>query len=110
VGHIAGDAFGINGAKAMGVSTPVDPYPATAIGGLETGVGVLKMASAYGTFVASGIHREPYSVERLERSSFGESASVYDHKVEGKRVLSDNQVAATEVLRRVIESDTAKRS
>ena len=99
----------IETAKAMGVTTPVDPYPATAIGGLETGVGVLEMASAYGTFVASGIHREPYTVERVERSSFGESASVYDHKVEGSRVLSDNQAAAaTEVLRRVVQSGTAK--
>jgi penicillin-binding protein 1A len=96
-------------AKAMGVTTPVDPYPATAIGGLGTGVGVLEMASAYATFAASGIHREPYAVERVERSSFGESGSVYDHKVEGRRVLSGNQAAAaTEVLRRVVQSGTAK--
>ncbi len=80
---------------AMGVTTPVDPYPATAIGGLGTGVSALEMASAYATFAASGIHRKPYAVERIEQSDFGESKADYDHKVEGSRVLSDNQAAAT---------------
>ena len=96
-------------AREMGVTTPVDPYPATAIGGLETGVSALEMASAYATFAASGIYREPYTIERADRLSFGESESVYDHKLEGRRVLSSNQAAAaTEVLRRVVQSDTAK--
>lgn len=95
-------------AAAMGVTTPVDPYPATAIGGLGTGVSALEMASAYATFAASGIHREPYAVELVEKSSFGESESVFDHKLEGRRVLSGNQAAAgTEVLRRVVQSGTA---
>jgi penicillin-binding protein 1A len=95
-------------AAAMGVTTPVDPYPSTAIGGLGTGVSALEMASAYATFAASGIHRDPYSVELVEKSSFGESESVYDHKLEGRRVLSGNQAAAaTEVLRRVVQSGTA---
>jgi penicillin-binding protein 1A len=85
----------------MGVTTPVDPYLATAIGGLGTGVSALEMASAYATFAASGIYREPYAVERIVRSDFGESKAVYDHKVEGSRVLSGNEAAAaTEVLRR----------
>jgi membrane peptidoglycan carboxypeptidase len=95
-------------AAAMGVTTPVDPYPATAIGGLGTGVSALEMASAYATFAANGIHREPYAVELVEKSNFGESESVYDHKLEGRRVLSGNQAAVgTEVLRRVVRSGTA---
>jgi penicillin-binding protein 1A len=95
-------------AKAMGLTTPVDPYPATAIGGLETGVSALEMASAYATFAAGGIHREPYAIERIDSSSFGESDPVYDHKVEGRRVLSGNQAAAaTEVLKNVVQSGTA---
>jgi membrane peptidoglycan carboxypeptidase len=98
----------IETAAAMGITTPLDPYPSTAIGGLGTGVSALDMASAYATFAASGIHRDPYAIERVERSSFGESESVYDHKVEGRRVLSGNQAAAaTEVLRRVVQSGTA---
>jgi membrane peptidoglycan carboxypeptidase len=95
-------------AAAMGVTTPVDPYPVTAIGGLGTGVSALEMASAYATFAASGIHCEPYAVELVDKSNFGESESVYDHKLEGRRVLSGNQTAAgTEVLRRVVQSGTA---
>ena len=95
-------------AAAMGVTTPVDPYPSTAIGGLGTGVSALEMASAYATFAANGIYREPYAVETAERTSFGKSESVYDHKVEGRRVLSSNQAAAaTEVLRRVVQGGTA---
>lgn len=97
----------IETAAAMGITTPLDPYPSTAIGGLGTGVSSLDMASAYATFAASGIHRAPYAIERVDRSSFGESGSVYDHKVEGRRVLSGNQAAAaTEVLRRVVQSGT----
>jgi membrane peptidoglycan carboxypeptidase len=95
-------------AAAMGVTTPVDSYPATAIGGLGTGVSALEMASAYATFAANGIHREPYAVELIDKSDFGKSESVYDHKLEGRRVLSGNQAAAgTEVLRRVVRSGTA---
>ncbi|CAA9452356.1 MAG: Multimodular transpeptidase-transglycosylase [uncultured Rubrobacteraceae bacterium] len=95
-------------ARQMGVTAPVDPYPSTALGGLGSGVSVLEMASAYSTFAASGIHREPYALERAEHLSFGESEPVYDHKVEGDRVLSSNQAAAAnEAMRGVVQSGTA---
>lgn len=95
-------------ARSMGVTTPVDPYPSTAIGGLDTGVSALEMASAYATFASGGIYREPYAIERMESLNFGESEPVYDHKVEGRRVLTDNQAAeATEVLRKVVQDGTA---
>ncbi len=94
--------------REMGVTAPVDLYPATAIGGLGTGVSVLEMASVYSTFAASGIHREPYALERVEHLSFGESEPVYDHKVEGDRVLSSNQAAAAnEAMRGGVKSGTA---
>ncbi len=96
-------------ANAMGLTTPIDPYPATAIGGLQTGVSALEMASAYATFAAGGIHRKPYAIERVDTLNFGESNSVYDHKVEGRRILSSNQAAAgAEVLKKVVQSGTAK--
>jgi penicillin-binding protein 1A len=66
------------------------------------------MASAYATFAASGLYREPFSVERVDRLSFGESEPVYNHVDRGQRVLSSNQAAAaTEVLRRVVQGGTA---
>jgi penicillin-binding protein 1A len=95
-------------AKALGVTTPVDPYPSTAIGGLGVGVSPLDMASAYATFAGGGIHREPYAFERVDRVSYGESETVYDHRIFGRRVMTGNQAAvATQVLRRVVEDGTA---
>jgi len=92
----------------LGITTPVEPYPSTAIGGLGVGVSPLDMASAYATFAGGGIHREPYSVERLERVSYGEVETAYDHRIGGRRVLTGDQAAiATGVLRGVVESGTA---
>ncbi len=95
-------------AKDMGITSKIDPFASTAIGGLREGVSPLEMASAYATFAAGGIHREPYSVERIDRVSFGDRDAAYDHRVEGKRVLLDEQAgAANEVLRGVVQDGTA---
>ena len=95
-------------AEDLGITTPVDPYPSTAIGGLGTGVSPLDMASAYSTFAGGGIHREPYSIESIDRNSYGEEETVYDHQIGGQRVLTGNQAAIeTEVLRGVVEDGTA---
>jgi penicillin-binding protein 1A len=95
-------------AKALGIRSPIDPYPSTAIGGLGVGVSPLEMASAYATFAGGGIHREPYAVERVERVSYGESEPLYDHRIAGQRVMTGNQAAAlNEVLRGVVEEGTA---
>jgi penicillin-binding protein 1A len=95
-------------AEDLGITTPVDPYPSTAIGGLGSGVSPLDMASAYSTFAGGGIHREPYSIESIDRNSYGESEMVYDHRIGGRRVLTGNQAAVeTQVLRGVVEDGTA---
>ena len=95
-------------AEDLGITTPVDPYPSTAIGGLRTGVSPLDMASAYSTFAGGGIHREPYSIESIDRNSYGESETIYDHQIGGERVLTGSQAAvATQVLRGVVEDGTA---
>ncbi|MCA1688394.1 MAG: penicillin-binding protein, partial [Actinobacteria bacterium] len=95
-------------ARALGIESPIEPYPATAIGGLGVGVSPLEMASAYATFASGGIHREPYAVERIESVSYGESEPVYDHRLAGQRVITGNEAAAVnEVLRGVVEDGTA---
>ncbi|HEX2740234.1 MAG TPA: transglycosylase domain-containing protein [Rubrobacter sp.] len=92
----------------LGITTQVEPYPSTAIGGLGTGVSPLDMASAYSTFAGGGIHREPYSIENIDRNSYGESETVYDHRIGGRRVLTGNEAAvANQVLRGVVEEGTA---
>ncbi len=95
-------------AEAMGITTPVEPYPSTSIGGLGTGVSVLDMASSYATFGGAGIYREPYAVEEVDRLDFGTKEQLYDHRVSGRRVLSGNQAAvANDILREVVEDDEA---
>jgi penicillin-binding protein 1A len=95
-------------AEDLGITTPVEPYPSTAIGGLGSGVSPLDMASAYSTFAGGGIHREPYSIERIDRNSYGQGETLYDHQISGRRVLTGNEAAvATEVLRGVVEDGTA---
>lgn len=95
-------------ARDLGISRPVEPYPSTAIGGLGVGVSPLDMASAYATFAGGGIYREPYAIERIEHTSFGEGETVYDHRISGRRVMSGNQAAAaSQVLRGVVEDGTA---
>ncbi len=100
----------VDTAKALGVTSEVDPYPSTAIGGLGEGVSVLDMASAYATLDGGGVYREPYAVERVEKTGFGDVEPVYDHRIEGRRVMSTNQAAAaTQALRGVVENGTASR-
>lgn len=97
-----------NTAEALGITTPVDPYPSTAIGGLGTGVSVLDMASSYATFAGAGIYREPYAVESVDRLDFGHEEQLYDHRVSDRRVLTGNQAAvATDIIRGVVEDDAA---
>jgi penicillin-binding protein 1A len=92
----------------LGITTPVDPYPSTAIGGLGSGVSPLDMASAYSTFAGGGIHRDPYSIESIDRNSYGQQQTIYDHQIGGQRVLTGNQAAVeTQVLRGVVEDGTA---
>ena len=95
-------------AGALGITTPVEPYPSTAIGGLGVGASPLDMAAAYSTFAGGGISREPYSVERVYRADFGRTTTVYDHRVSGRRALTGNAAAAANrVLRGVVEDGTA---
>jgi membrane peptidoglycan carboxypeptidase len=95
-------------AEDLGITSPVDLYPSTAIGGLGTGVSPLDMASAYSTFAEAGIHHKPYSIESIDRNSYGQRGTVYDHEIRGQRALSGNEAAVeTQVLRGVVDDGTA---
>ncbi len=52
-------------AKALGVMTKLDGYPAETLGGLTIGVSPLEMASAYSTLAAGGVHRDPVAIRRV---------------------------------------------
>ncbi|QYJ14350.1 Penicillin-binding protein 2D [Rubrobacter xylanophilus DSM 9941] len=97
-------------ARELGIESPVEPYPSTAIGGLGVGVSPLEMASAYATFAGGGVYREPYAVRSVRRVAYGEGEELYGHPISGRRVLGGNQAAAvTDVLRGVVERGTASR-
>ena len=95
-------------AHDLGLTSELDTYPSTAIGGLRVGVTPLEMASAYSTFANSGLHMEPYLVEKVTREEDGEEVTVQEHRPEGERALSEDEAAVvTQTLRGVVESGTA---
>ncbi|MBA3424887.1 MAG: transglycosylase domain-containing protein [Rubrobacteraceae bacterium] len=92
----------------IGITSEVEAYPSTAIGGLGEGVTPLEMASAYSTFANSGTHMEPFLVERVTRDKDGEEFTVEQHNLEGKEALGRDEAAvATQAMRRVITDGTA---
>ncbi len=52
-------------AKAMGIKTKLDGFPAETLGGLRIGVSPLEMASAYSTLAAGGLQRDPVAIEKV---------------------------------------------
>ena len=61
-------------AQDVGIRTKLQPYDTTALGASE--VTLLELANAY-RFMASGIHMEPYVIEKIVRSG-GEPSYTYD--------------------------------
>lgn len=52
-------------AKRMGITTPLDGYPAETLGGLTIGVSPLEMAGAYSTLANGGVHHDVTAIERV---------------------------------------------
>jgi penicillin-binding protein 1A len=52
-------------AKAMGVKTRLDGYPAETLGGLTIGVSPLEMAGAYATIASGGVRHEPTAINKV---------------------------------------------
>lgn len=59
----------VDAAKAMGITSPLQPDPAIALGGLSTGVSPLEMASAYGTIADDGVHVSPSAIIKVADDS-----------------------------------------
>jgi penicillin-binding protein 1A len=94
-------------AGLMGVTTPLDPYPATAIGGLREGVSPLEMAAAYATLPSGGEWRPPRTVLSVERDG---RVLEPESPPDPRRALAPEQAAAvTDALRGVVTEGTASR-
>lgn len=55
----------VSTAKRMGITSPLEPNPAIALGGLSKGVSPLEMASAYGTIANKGVRVQPTGIIKV---------------------------------------------
>lgn len=78
-------------AKRMGITTPIDPDPAIALGGLTRGVSPLEMASSFGTIANGGTAIAPSGVARVTDD---DGEVIYQPDRAGTRALSED-VAGT---------------
>lgn len=78
-------------ARRMGITTPIDPDPAIALGGLKKGVSPLEMASAFGTIANGGVAVAPSGVSRVTTA---DGKLVYAPDRKGKQAISP-EVAAS---------------
>lgn len=86
-----GPAKVVDVAKRMGITTPIDPDPAIALGGLTRGVSPLEMASSFGTIANGGVAVAPSGVSRVTDD---EGEIIYQPDRTGARALSAD-VAST---------------
>jgi penicillin-binding protein 1A len=92
-------------AKELGITSPLDSFPAEGIGGLRVGVTPLEMANAYGTFGSGGVRHDATAIVKVEFPNGDTDVPV---PPEGKRVLSDGEAyEVTDILKTVITSGTA---
>ncbi|MCX8008018.1 MAG: PBP1A family penicillin-binding protein, partial [Coriobacteriia bacterium] len=91
-------------ARAMGVTTTITPVPAIALGGLDTGVSPLEMASAYGTLANGGVHVSPHAILEVTDAK---GARLQTAKPTTSRAIS-REVAylTTDILKGVIAKGT----
>ena len=78
-------------AHSLGITSPLEDFPAEGIGGLRVGVSPLEMADAYASFADGGIHHDAdRDLEgRVPADDNGDEQVDDFEQPEGKRVLSD---------------------
>jgi penicillin-binding protein 1A len=58
-------------ARSLGITSPLDGFPAEGIGGLRVGVSPLEMANAYGSFADGGVRHTATAIDRVDFPSRG---------------------------------------
>ncbi len=93
-------------ARKMGISSPLEPNPAIALGGLSQGVSPLEMSSAFGTLANGGVRVKPNGIGLVTDD---DGRLVLDRKMERKRVLKKPvAVEAGLMLHDVVEHGTGR--
>ncbi|MDA3937151.1 MAG: PBP1A family penicillin-binding protein [Actinomycetota bacterium] len=91
-------------AQKMGITSPLEPNPAIALGGLTTGVSPLEMASSYGTIATTGLRVEPTAILRVTDDS---DNLLFESVYSAERVLTEGVATqASLMLHDVIEVGT----
>jgi penicillin-binding protein 1A len=95
-------------AEDMGITTPLQGYPAEGLGGLKYGVSALELANAYATIADGGWRNTPTAIKRVVFPS-----GKVDDIGKGKRVkkFSDGVTyEATKILKENMQGGTATRA
>jgi penicillin-binding protein 1A len=91
-------------ARAMGIKSKLNGYPAEILGGLEEGVSPLEMANAYATIASGGWRNRPVAIEKV---TFPDGRTDHLGRPRRHRAFEDGVTAkATEILKQNIESGT----
>lgn len=95
-------------ARRAGIESALEPQPAIALGGLETGVSPLEMAVAFGTFANAGERVSPRYIMRV----LDADGEILYHAPPGgaKAIDADVALAVTNILEEVLERGTGVRA
>lgn len=107
VGKLVGPNNIVETARSMGITTPLEPHLALALGACE--VTLLDMGVAFSTIANGGYRVEPTAIERITDSS---GRLIYQKKYkEGEKVLDDGVIAQIiPAMEAVINSGTGTRA
>jgi penicillin-binding protein 1A len=106
LGQIVGMPRVVEVAHRLGITTPLDPYPAAAIGTEE--VLPVEMAAAYGAFANDGIYNEPYYIESIDDA---QGNVIYQHAPDGRRAVTRQTARlVAEVLEANVRGGTGTRA
>jgi penicillin-binding protein 1A len=95
-------------ARDMGITSPLDGYPAEGLGGLRIGVSPLEMATAYATVASGGVRHKPIAVQRVV---FPDGKSEDVGRPKGKRTFSEGVAwEATQILERNVQAGTGTKA
>jgi len=92
----------IQQARRMGITTPIPPYPSTAIGAAD--VIPLDVAKAYSTFATNGVRARPFSILRVENA---DGRTVYETRPDRAVALdSTTNAIVRDLMRDVVDHGT----